>query len=99
MNKKYLFILKIFIWVVFFVVSGLIYYVNHYLPHGSKYLTDEIVCQNDDRGSCGLEYKEDLQGVSIPEWAEFFRGDSWFVLWIGIAVIGILINQSTNRRE
>ncbi|MCX6806693.1 MAG: hypothetical protein NT135_01040 [Candidatus Berkelbacteria bacterium] len=92
MNKKYWLILAVIIWATFILVSGLAYYVNHYLPHGSSYPTGEVVCRNDDRGPCGEEYKEDLRGLNIPNWAKFFRNDNWILLWIGLGIAGIAIS-------
>ena len=54
-------------------VMSLTFYVNRFMPHGTSYATGEIVCQYDDRGSCGEERKEDVSGLAIPHWAKFLR--------------------------
>lgn len=76
-TKKYI---AIVIWTVaiFVFVSG--YYVNHYLPKGEMYPTGEIVCQNDDRGPCREEYKEDLRGLDNPSWAIFLKKNGVSIL-------------------
>ena len=65
--------LKIILWTSFFVVIGLIYYVNHYTPRGPMYDTGDVVCLNDDRGPCGEQYKEDVDSLNIPQWEKFFK--------------------------
>lgn len=84
------FVLEIIAWTAFFVVTGSIYYVNHYLPHGPSYPTGEYSCLNDDRGPCGEIYVEDLRSLDIPGWAKFFKSSSGELLWIGLAIVGIL---------
>jgi hypothetical protein len=76
--KRAIRLLGLAAWALFFVTGGLTYYVNHYMPHGPSYPTGEIVCENDDRGPCGEEYKEDMRRVPIPEWAKFLR--EYFIL-------------------
>ncbi len=61
------------IWIVLAIVMSLTFYVNHYMPHGPSYPTGDIVCQNDDRGPCGEEYREDMTGLDIPDWAKTLR--------------------------
>ena len=97
MNKRFWGILSKIIWVAFFIVCGLTYYVNHYLPHGPSYSTGEIICQNDGRGPCGEEYKEDLRGINIPNWAKLFRNDGWILLWIGLGAIGMIASGKANE--
>ena len=92
MNKKLWLFLTITVWVGFFVASGLIYYVNHYLPHGTSYPTGNVVCQNDDRGPCGEVYKEDLRGLNIPSWAKFFKQSEGELLWIALLFASIVIS-------
>ena len=65
-------------WALFIAMGGVTYYVNHYMPHGPSYPTGEMVCENDDRGPCGEEYKKDMRRVPIPEWAKFLR--EYFIL-------------------
>ena len=71
----------------------MIFYVNHYLPHGPSYPTGDIVCQNDDRGPCREEYKEDLRGLNIPNWAKFLRGSEGWGLVIGLLIAGGVISK------
>lgn len=73
MNKKTFNNLGIFVWWIFAITIGLTIYVNYFMPHGPSYPTGEIVCQNDERGPCGEEYKEDMRNLNIPDWAKFMR--------------------------
>ena len=91
--EKVRFTLSIFIWTGFILVTGMIFYVNHYLPHGPSYPTGDIVCQNDDRGPCREEYKEDLRGLNIPNWAKFLRGSEGWGLVIGLLIAGGVISK------
>lgn len=97
MSKKSLAIITKLIWASFFVVSIMIYYVNHYMPSGPSYPTGEYVCINDDRGPCSPEYKEDLRGLNIPNWAKFFKRSESELLWIGLLLAGII--ASSKLRE
>lgn len=91
--------LKYSIWIPFTLLLGLIFYVNHNLPHGPAYFTGEIVCQNDDRGPCGPEYKEDLSRVNIPNWAKFCRGSEAWLILMGLAFAGIIINSKNEEGQ
>jgi hypothetical protein len=97
MNKKYWQILSVIIWIFFILALSLAYYANHYFPHGPSYPTGEYVCQNDDRGPCEEEYKEDLRGLNIPNWVKFFRNSSSNLVWMGLLLAGII--TSTSSRE
>lgn len=70
-------------------VGGGIYYANHHLPRGPMYATGDVVCQNDDRGPCGEEYREDVRGLDIPDWAKFLKGSKGDLLFMGFIVAGI----------
>ena len=61
--------------------SVLLYSANHFYPKGSMYQTENIVCLNDDRGSCGKEYRENLNELQVPEWVKFFKGSGGFLIW------------------
>lgn len=80
MNKKTYNNLGIIVWFLFVFSIGSTVYVNYFLPHGPSYPTGEVVCQNDDRGPCGDEYKEDMSNLNIPEWAKFMR--EYFLLFL-----------------
>jgi hypothetical protein len=73
----------------------LTFYVNHYMPHGPTAPTGDIVCQNDDRGSCGEEYKEDTSRLDIPEWAKFLR-ENFVLALMSLAVAGIYCQSKAN---
>lgn len=77
-------------------MAALTFYVNWYMPHGPKYPTGEIVCQNDDRGPCGEQYKEDTRNLDIPEWAKFLRTSEATLLVMGLLFAGIVVG---NRPE
>ena len=86
-NRKFWLVLTITIWVAFFVLMGIVAYVNYGLPHGPSYPTGDYECQNDERGPCGEVYKEDLRNVPIPKWAKYLR-ENWELYWIGLFVVG-----------
>jgi energy-coupling factor transporter transmembrane protein EcfT len=77
------------IWGSFTIFFCLGFYVNYQLPHGPKYPTGEVVCQNDERGPCTEEYKEDMGNLNIPEWAKFIRSSSGMIVIIGLLFAGI----------
>jgi hypothetical protein len=87
------------IWSVFVVLVGLTVYVNYGMPHGPSYPTGDIVCQNDDRGPCGEEYKEDLRNVNIPNWAKFLRKSEGTLLLFGLLFAGIVISGVKNKNQ
>ena len=60
-------------WVIFFVLLGLTFYVNHHMPHGPLFSTGDYDCQNDGRGPCGESFIEETRNLDIPEWAKFLR--------------------------
>ena len=91
-------LLAIIIWTAFIIFSGLTVYVNYYLPHGPRYPTGEIVCQNDDRGPCGEEYKEDLRELNIPSWAKFIRQSEGMLSLLGLLFAGLVVSGK-NRKE
>jgi hypothetical protein len=63
---------------------GLIYYVNHYMPHGEYYPTGEYVSRYEG-GPMVEQYKEDLRELNIPNWAKFLR-----VHGIGLSLILVI---------
>jgi len=87
------------IWTSLIVLVGLTVYVNYYMPHGPSYPTGEVVCQNDDRGPCGEEYKEDLRNVDIPNWAKFLRRSEGQLLLFGLLFAGIVISGAKNKNQ
>ena len=89
--------LVLIVWGLFFIISGLFYYVNHYLPHGPSYPTGDIVCQNDDRGPCREKYKEDLRELRIPTWAKFIKKPEGELVWMGLLFTGIVISGFKNK--
>lgn len=84
------------IWTVFLILFVLGIYVNWYLPHGPSYPTGEVICQNDDRGPCAEEYKEDMRGLNIPDWAKFFRTSEAMLLMLALAFAGIIISKRSS---
>jgi len=78
------------IWLTAIGLGGGIYYVNHHLPHGPMYATGDVVCQNDDRGPCGEEYREDFENLDIPDWAKFLKGSEAGLLLMGLVFAGII---------
>jgi hypothetical protein len=81
------------IWLAVIGLGGGVYYVNHYLPHGPMYATGDVVCQNDDRGPCGEEYREDFHRLDIPDWAKFFKGSEAELLLMGLVFAGIIASS------
>lgn len=92
-------VLIMVIWTTFIGLFGLTFYVNYYLPHGASYPTGEIICQNDDRGPCGKEYKEDLRGLNIPDWAKFLRKSEGELLLFGLLFAGIVISSKEHDKQ
>lgn len=92
MPKKLWRALTITIWIAFFCTTGLIYYVNHYLPHGPSYSTGDVVCQNDDRGPCAEKYIEYVEDLPIPTWAKFMKRSEGMLLWFGLAFAGVIMS-------
>lgn len=97
--KKLRTTLAIVIWVAFFAVSGLLYYANHYFPHGPKYDTGDVVCQNDDRGPCAEKYVEDLHELNIPEWGKFFKSSGGELSWMALLFAGIVVSAKSTKEE
>lgn len=80
---------------IFFIVIALYsvgYYVNHYMPKGQMYPTGDIACMYDGR-VCKPEYKEDLSGLDIPKWANFFKHNEVIVIMVGLLVLAVFVNQ------
>jgi len=92
-------IFAISIWSIFIVLVGLTVYVNYGMPHGPSYPTGDIVCQNDDRGPCREEYKEDLRNVDIPNWAKFLRKSEGELLLFGLLFAGIVVSGVKNKNQ
>jgi len=99
MKKKYLKILAVILWISFITMSGIVYYVNWHMPHGPYYPTGKIVCQNDDRGPCEEEYKEDMRGLNIPEWAKFIRRSEGQLLWLGLLFAAIIATVYSKEKD
>lgn len=89
--------LSVMIWILFILLSASTFYVNHYLPHGPSYPTGEFVCQNDDQGPCGEQYKEDMSNLDIPGWAKFLRQSGGSLLILGLAFAGIIVSSKINN--
>ncbi len=92
-------IFAVSIWSTLVVLVGLTVYVNYGMPHGPSYPTGDIVCQNDDRGPCGEEYKEDLRNVDIPNWAKFLRKSEGELLLFGLLFAGIVVSGVKNKNQ
>jgi hypothetical protein len=86
-------------WALWAILAGLMYFVNHYMPHGPMYDTGDVVCKNDDQGPCSEVYAEDMRGLHIPEWAKFIRGSKFFIAWIGLGTVGLIISAIPKHRS
>ena len=95
--RKIINIMSIIIWISVFMIIGLMFYINYSLPHGPSYPTGEIVCQNDDRGPCTEQYKEDMRGLDIPSWAKFIRSSEGWLLWMGLVFVGIALKSKKDE--
>lgn len=71
--KKLWLIIAIVSWVCLILVGAVGLYVNYFMSHGLQYATGEYVCQNDDRGPCAEEFREDMSNLDIPWWAKVIR--------------------------
>jgi len=91
--------LAIIIWTSFAIMAGLMFYVNHYMPHGPSYPTGEYVCAYGDRGPCGEEHVEDISKLDIPDWAKFVRSSAGEVFVIFLLVAGIFASTKTESKE
>ena len=72
------------LWVI---LSGLIFYVNHFMPHGPMRDRKGVVCENDDQGPC----VEDRSRLHIPGWAKLMRSDGVLIACIGLAIVWLII--------
>lgn len=79
-------------------MSGLLYYVNHYLPKGPEYPTGEVICRNDDRGPCYPEYIEDVRYLNISSWAKFFKKSEGELLWMALLFLGVVVPAFKNKK-
>jgi hypothetical protein len=95
-NKKTYNTLGIVVWWVFAISMVLTVYVNYYLPHGLSYPTGEVVCQNDDRGPCGEQYKEDMSQLNIPDWAKFLR-ENFVLFFIGLPILAMYLQAKGGK--
>jgi hypothetical protein len=98
-TKKAWKLIAIISWILFVALFGIGYYVNHYMPHGQFYSTGDYVCQNDDRGPCHEEYKEDLRFLNIPKWAKFIRTSEGEVLIFGLLFVAIVSSSLAGKNE
>lgn len=80
------------VWVLAFMFCGLVFYVNYNFPHGPAYSTGEFICENDDRGPCHEEYREDMSDLNMPDWAKFLR-EYWILFLIGLIITGVSLNK------
>jgi hypothetical protein len=64
--------LCLIVWITLFVLMGLIYYVNHYMPHGEYYPTGEYVSRYEG-GPMVEKYKEYLRELNIPNKNQILR--------------------------
>lgn len=85
--------LTIIIWISFFVVTGLLFYANHYLPKGPLFFTGDTVCLNDGRGSCAPGHIEEVRDLNIPAWAKFFKKSEGELLWFVLLFLGIVLPE------
>ena len=98
MNKKNFRTLSKIVWVLFFTTVVLTFYVNNFLPHGPMYDTGDVVCQNDEHGPCGEQFKEDMRELNIPDWAKFIRED-FIILFMGLGILGFYLSARAKDEE
>ncbi len=98
MTKKIIRIMSIIIWSFCFVIAGLIFYVNYYLPHGPSYPTGDYTCDDYD-SRCGETYIEDMSKLNIPSWAKFLRGSSGMLLWLSLCLMGVVISSKKDKNN
>lgn len=89
--------LTVFLWGVFALTSLLLFLANHNFPKGPQYATGDYVCQNDDRGPCGEEYKEDVSKLDVPGWVKFFKQSEGQLLWMGSLLAAIVIPSLADK--
>ena len=98
MSRRVAATLAVGIWALFFLLGGITYYVNHHMPRGPSYPTGEIVCQNDERGPCGEEHKEDMRGLDIPEWAKLVR-EHFVIALISLLMAGVVLTDKATHDD
>jgi hypothetical protein len=98
MNKRLGRGTSILVLVVCVSALGMTFYVNHNMPHGPSYPTGDVVCENDGRGPCGPEYKEDMRDLNIPDWAKALR-ESFIVVFLFAAIPVVYLNSSWNEED
>jgi hypothetical protein len=91
-NKRRL--VEVAVWTAFLLLFSATAYVNWFLPHGPLYDTGDVVCQNDDRGPCTEQYKEDTRQLNIPKWAKFLRTSDAELLIFGLAFAGVILAKT-----
>jgi hypothetical protein len=95
MPRKLARAVSIGVWALFLTFCGTAYYVNYHMPHGPFYDTGDVVCENDDRGPCREQYKEDTRAVPIPQWAKLLR-DNFNLLFMGLLLAAILFSAEAS---
>ncbi len=98
MNKRFWSGLALIVWITSFVILGLTFYVNWYLPHGPFYPTGEYVSRYEG-GPMVEEYKEDLRELNIPNWAKLLRNDNGFFLWMVLVIAGLIISNEAKKQS
>jgi len=79
------------VWTAWIVAIGLVFYVNHSMPHGEYYPTGEY---DDETGR--QIYWEDMIDLNIPEWAKFIRANT-NAIFIGGLLVAISIDTRTKK--
>jgi hypothetical protein len=62
------------------------------------YDTGDVVCENDDRGPCAEQYKEDTRALPIPEWAKFLR-DNFDLIFISLLLAAVIFTANASVDE
>jgi hypothetical protein len=94
--RKYL---STVIWTALAIMITLMFYINHYLPHGPSYPTGDYVSVNGDRGPLVEEYREDMSKLDIPDWAKFVRSSAGWCLIFGLVIAGSVASNKNDKND
>ena len=94
--RKYL---SAVIWTSLAIMLVLMFYVNHYLPHGPSYPTGDYEGVFDGRGPAVEIYHEDMSKLDIPAWAKFVRSSAGWCLIFFLAIAGSIASSKNYNND
>jgi hypothetical protein len=94
--RKYL---SVVIWASLAIMIVLMFYVNHYLPHGPSYPTGDYESAFDGRGPAAEIYHEDMSKLDIPDWAKFVRSSAGWCLIFFLVIAGSIASGKNDNND